>query len=524
MNKFLILLLLLCIPILAMDFGGGIGGGISEGVDVLSTGESSGDVLTAQGDGTSQWATPAGGGGGDVSGPGSSTDNAIAVWDGTGGDTLQNSLITLGTIFQSATPGLASIHAISGLGTNIGGAGLDIAPGQSTGLAGGGHIRFQTALLGVTGSALNSLITRIEITDDGVVDFTGSTLKDVEIASGPLILSQGTQNYHFESSGASLNITSQSSGTTTLVGIRTADADGTDLVQFFVFGSGSKFVGMQYQTDDVGLFRAGGVATLRIKHDLNTNTIEFPNSNSAIKITELNITNGPLIFSQGTQEYNVESSGTSFTITGKNPATTTSLHLRSNDADGTDLVQFAVFGSGSKFIGLEYQSGDVGLVRAGGVATMRIKHDSNANKIDIPIGAFPIKIDETEFVEGISIGTGDILLTGSKVIGLNEEITRHIESVAAKTYILVQKAKYSRQITSVVLLCTTGAGTVTVDIEIDAVGVDGCSSISVTDTESDATCTDNATNDLAAGETLELVASSVSSCGDLVAQIETTRD
>ena len=32
---------------------------------------------------------------GDVSGPGSSTDNAVARWDGTGGETLQNSSVTI---------------------------------------------------------------------------------------------------------------------------------------------------------------------------------------------------------------------------------------------------------------------------------------------------------------------------------------------------------------------------------------------------------------------------------------------
>jgi len=43
--------------------------------------------------GDNTWATPAGSG--DVSGPVSSTDNAIARWDGTGGDTLQDSGITI---------------------------------------------------------------------------------------------------------------------------------------------------------------------------------------------------------------------------------------------------------------------------------------------------------------------------------------------------------------------------------------------------------------------------------------------
>lgn len=41
-----------------------------------------------------KWADAAGGGG-DVTGPGSSTDHAIARWDGTGGDTLQDSDTTL---------------------------------------------------------------------------------------------------------------------------------------------------------------------------------------------------------------------------------------------------------------------------------------------------------------------------------------------------------------------------------------------------------------------------------------------
>jgi hypothetical protein len=43
----------------------------------------------------SAWESYSGGGSGDVSGPGSSTDNAIATWDGTGGDTLQDTTVTL---------------------------------------------------------------------------------------------------------------------------------------------------------------------------------------------------------------------------------------------------------------------------------------------------------------------------------------------------------------------------------------------------------------------------------------------
>lgn len=113
---------------------------------------------------------------GDVVGPGSSTDNAMAIWDGVTGELLKDSFLTVGTIHQSATPTASSIHAISGLGTNIGGANLTVAAGQSTGLAGGGHIIFQTALAGLTGSALNTLITRLEIEDTGRIKFNTDQL------------------------------------------------------------------------------------------------------------------------------------------------------------------------------------------------------------------------------------------------------------------------------------------------------------------------------------------------------------
>lgn len=52
-----------------------------------------------------------GGGGGDVSGPGSATDNAIARWDGTGGVTLQNSVVTISD--AGAVSGVTTLSASS---------------------------------------------------------------------------------------------------------------------------------------------------------------------------------------------------------------------------------------------------------------------------------------------------------------------------------------------------------------------------------------------------------------------------
>lgn len=65
----------------------------ADGVDSLAAlpKGSDGEFLSLSG-GLPFWTTNAGG---DVSGPASSTDNAVARWDGTGGDTLQNSVVII---------------------------------------------------------------------------------------------------------------------------------------------------------------------------------------------------------------------------------------------------------------------------------------------------------------------------------------------------------------------------------------------------------------------------------------------
>lgn len=66
-------------------------GGASNAVSEVSGVGTSGQVLTSNGAAMDPtWQDAAGGG---VSGPGSSTDNALARWNGTGGDTLQDSTV-----------------------------------------------------------------------------------------------------------------------------------------------------------------------------------------------------------------------------------------------------------------------------------------------------------------------------------------------------------------------------------------------------------------------------------------------
>lgn len=74
---------------------------------VVVTGGSTGDVLTLQADGTYLPVTPEAGGG--IGGSTGATDNAILRADGTGGDTVQSSLVTIDDTGKLFAPTLRTV-------------------------------------------------------------------------------------------------------------------------------------------------------------------------------------------------------------------------------------------------------------------------------------------------------------------------------------------------------------------------------------------------------------------------------
>lgn len=75
----------------------------------------------------------------------------------------------------STTPVDFTMNATGASGTDVAAANFTIAGGRGTGSGAGGHLIFQTAAAGGSGSSLNSLSTILELTDDAAIGFYGVT-------------------------------------------------------------------------------------------------------------------------------------------------------------------------------------------------------------------------------------------------------------------------------------------------------------------------------------------------------------
>lgn len=80
--------------------------------------------------------------------------------------------VYFGEGIADASPSSFALRATSGTGTDIAGAGITIAGGQSTGSGAGGSLTFQTSPAGSTGTTTNALVTALLIGSDGKLSVT----------------------------------------------------------------------------------------------------------------------------------------------------------------------------------------------------------------------------------------------------------------------------------------------------------------------------------------------------------------
>jgi hypothetical protein len=91
----------------------------------------------------------------------------------------------------NASPTTYTINGTGGSGTDIAGADINIAGGIGTGTGAGGAIELQTATVGSSGSAANTLTTRVKIDGQGAITFPGIPTSDPGV-TGVLWSDSGT--------------------------------------------------------------------------------------------------------------------------------------------------------------------------------------------------------------------------------------------------------------------------------------------------------------------------------------------
>jgi len=182
---------------------------------------SSGQLLSTQGAGAAPIWVTATGGAGDMNGPASATDNAVARFDGTGGKTVQNSTVTIsdtgditaaGKLFTAdGTNAAPAIAIASSTGTGLY---LDAANTLGVATGGNGTVTFSTAsgVANITGHGVRSLTITGGSSGASLVLGQGAT------AGNATITPTGTGVVAIAGTGSKLTIAGTTAATSTTTG------------------------------------------------------------------------------------------------------------------------------------------------------------------------------------------------------------------------------------------------------------------------------------------------------------------
>lgn len=208
-----------------------------------------GQVLTATTGAPPSWAAASTG---DVSGPGSSTDRAVATWNGTSGDALfDNPSITIsssGEMVNTSQPAFSAYQASSG--TNLTGDGTIVSLGDTSTSGAMTEIFDQNADFTTGGAGVPATFTA-PVTGKYQFNF-GIQLSGLGAGHTNAFLRLITSNRTYDFGGANVGGARTNSNTYNLFGSCLADMDASDTayVQFGVFNS-TKTVGF---TGDATIF------------------------------------------------------------------------------------------------------------------------------------------------------------------------------------------------------------------------------------------------------------------------------
>lgn len=306
----------------------------------------------------------------------------------------------------SATPGSGfSINATGGSGTNIAGASLIIAGGKATGNAAGGSVQIQTSTVGSSGTTLQTLTTRVIITNTGSVGIGQSDPQGkLDVVGTGTFLSQFLSNTT-TTGAAGLFFTETSSGGGTPFGIiRYGSTHSTEAnhAEIYNYSSGGSLKFGTNNAERLRILSTGnvGIGTsspstfkLEVAGDIgpeadNTRSL----GSSSRRITSLHLGTGSLFIrndaadtAKTTFGYGVIDSTATITI-GATTATTITI---GRSGQTTNIASAATFQSSASF------EGDVTLGNASTDALVFTGYISSANVFFTKQTNHTIRVEDT---------------------------------------------------------------------------------------------------------------------------------
>lgn len=207
--------------------------GIQASATLLAPGAGQDQWAIVWDEGTLSWTLSASGGGGTLVGPGSSTDNAISRWNGTGGDALQNSGVIIDdtdniTGVASITVNLAGLHL------------LDTDASHDLIVVVGSDLSADRNLTITTGDASRTITLSGDTTLDDWFDQSVKTTADAVFASATLSNAGGLHILDSDSSHDLIFTTASDLTADRTLTINTGDASRTVIINtsgtFYITG------------------------------------------------------------------------------------------------------------------------------------------------------------------------------------------------------------------------------------------------------------------------------------------------
>ncbi len=352
----------------------------------------SGEVLVTDGNGILSWVTNSGGG--DVSGPASSTDNALARFDGTTGKIIQNSVGILddlgnlsGLLSVSATTVVASSSTI----TNMFGSAITVTSGTFSNLTATSATIPNLSATSVT--AASSTITNMFGT---TLSVTSATIPNISATSVTAESSTITNMF-----GSAITVTTLTSTVGTIANLSATTINTSNITATSIAGSSSTITNMFGTTLSVTSATIPNLSATSVTAASSTITNMFGTTLSVTSATIPNITATSVTASSSTI---TNMFGSAITVTSATITAATISSLSTTSINTANITATSITGGSSTITNMFGSAITVTSVTAtAGNITTLIATSINSSNITVTSAAITSASITRLFIDGESI-------------------------------------------------------------------------------------------------------------------------